>query len=229
MNTHHPEPSDAEARWLADVSQRLTQAVPPMDVEGTWALFQARLAQQAVPQQEALGAPAAVKAAANAAPLPAPVSRPVKRPVKRPGAPSVWARWLQSVRSLFVDPSANRGGMGSLGMAFVLGIMLAAPIGFWSGALSGFDDGKAAGLEALGQASSPNGVAPALVLDVVFAETMSVAELRLVLDRVGGQVLAGPSPLGLWQVGFAHADQAKALAAVQREPGVVNAAVRVVP
>ena len=58
-------------------------------------------------------------------------------------------------------------------------------------------------------ATSPAGAAPRL--DVVFAEDTTAAEIRALLDDIGGEIVAGPSELGRYSVRVAgnHADPAR--------------------
>jgi hypothetical protein len=61
-------------------------------------------------------------------------------------------------------------------------------------------------------------------LTVAFAPAATEAEVRALLRAVGGEVVGGPSAIGLWQIGFADAAaRDSALARMARDPVVESA------
>lgn len=65
-------------------------------------------------------------------------------------------------------------------------------------------------------------------LQVVFADSVTAAEMQRLLEQVGGRIVSGPSPAGLVQValapGAAAADPAAAARWLSQQPGVAFAA-----
>jgi hypothetical protein len=107
---------------------------------------------------------------------------------------AAYGRRSWSRRSAAAAPFAIAAAAGLAVLALLL----------WFTPLPGLSDGQYSTL-----AESPSGAGT--VLDIVFAEETTAAEMQQLLDDIGGEIVAGPSNLGRYNVRIADSSHLKDL------------------